>query len=184
MNQPNRIDPFAPPTTALDGAPRGGGEGAWNQLGRLVTSREVALPDRCVKCNRPTQGRPLKRAMYWHSPWLYLLAVSIWIYLIVSLIVRKKATITFGLCAEHGARRRSGVWMAWGVVAVTVIGAIALAETDQGGWAVLLGFVGLIALVVIARLKLAVLRPARIDESYAYILGAGEPFLASLPRLG
>jgi hypothetical protein len=184
MNRPNEIDPFAPPLTALDVTPRAGAEGAWNQLGKLVTSREVALPDRCVKCNQPAAGRPLRRIMYWHSPWLYLLCVSIWIYLIVALIVRKKANLTYGLCLEHGASRRKAIWTAWGVVAATVIAVAALAEMDLGALAAVATIVGLVALVVVVRLKVAVLRPARIDATYAYVRGAGEPFIASLPRLG
>jgi hypothetical protein len=180
MNQPNEIDPFAPPMTSTDAPPRGGRDGAWNQLGGLVTSTEAVLPDRCVKCNRPTEGHHLKRTMYWHSPWLYLLCISIWIYLIVALIVRKKAIVTFGLCPEHQAARRKGIWMAWGIVAATVVAIVAL---NDAGWGLVAFLAGLVGLVVAVRLRVAVLRPTRIDGTHAYIAGAGEAFVASLPPL-
>ena len=97
------------------------------------------MPDRCVKCKAPATGFRLKRQLHWHHPAIYILVlVSILIYVIVVLIVRKKAVLHVGLCETHRTQRKwtiAGCWLA------ALLGVVALVAGIGGGsW--LLGLSG------------------------------------------
>ncbi|MEM7395487.1 MAG: hypothetical protein AAF492_24410 [Verrucomicrobiota bacterium] len=54
------------------------------QKRKLVMGKKAALPERCVKCNAPAEGQPLKRNLYWHSPFVYLcLLMKMLVYILV-----------------------------------------------------------------------------------------------------
>jgi hypothetical protein len=181
MSSSSQINPYEAPKVAIDGAP-GAGQGAWSHAGQLVTSSVAVLPDRCVRCNRPAEGYQLRRTLYWHSPWLYLLVVQIWIYVIVGLIMRKKAIVTHGLCPEHRASRATWLWISWGILLAGLVAAPALAIALDSGGPMMGMVVGIVVAAFTFRFKVATLRPARINREYAYLVGAGDEFLATLPR--
>jgi hypothetical protein len=172
-------NPFAPPTAAL-GVGRADGS-SWRDGKVLVTLRDAELPPCCVKCGQPVVEMK-RRSFYWHHPALYLIALcALLVYLIVAIIVRRKATVTLGLCAEHRRRRRMGIAVGWG----SALAGIALAITGgslescglmSAGLLIFLG--GIIAGMFMAR----VLYPERIDKDFARLKGCGEAFLAMLPE--
>jgi Zn-finger in Ran binding protein and others len=93
--------------------------GIWREGSTLVMSKDASLPDHCVKCDAPANGYRLKRNLTWHHPALYLLLLMAWlIYLIVSMIVRKRATVYLGLCRAHYEKRRN--FLIGGFVALAV----------------------------------------------------------------
>jgi hypothetical protein len=72
------------------------------------------LPDRCARCNRPVTLPQVRRTVYWPNSWLYLLSLlSLLIYVIVALIVRKKAVVQVSLCEEHRKQRWPAILMSW-----------------------------------------------------------------------
>ena len=76
----------------------------------VVSTFDHEFPDRCVICNCPAEGFRLKRTAYWHPGWVYLLIlISIVIYAVVALIVRKSVRLEYGLCPKHKARRVTGI---------------------------------------------------------------------------
>ena len=177
------INPFEPPKSEVESAPTGTGDGPFSDGDILVTSRDSVLPDRCLKCNRPAEGQPLKRVLYWHTPALYVL-VLFWmiLYAIVALIVRKKATVMVSLCAEHRVRRRSAILISWLWALGSIALMIALPIVTESGALALVGFASLIGALIFAGRRVTLLRPKTIDDRYAYLKGASPEFLHSLPR--
>src|SRR5205085_3670359 len=97
-----------------EGAAPPAGLRLWRSDRLLVMSREATLPDRCVKCNAPAHGQRLRRNLYWHSSYLYLLLLlNLLIYLIVAIIVRKRAKVEIGLCDSHRHQRWLAITLAW-----------------------------------------------------------------------
>ncbi len=157
-------------------------EGAWRD-GKVVVLRAGAgLPSRCVKCNAPADGPTKWRRLYWHHPAIYLLIlISILIYAIVALIVRKQAVVNPGLCAAHKRRRLAGILGGWAGV-VLGLGLLIFGVADDSGWTALAGvalfFGGLFGGMVLAYL----VSPARVDKDAVRLRGCGSAFLESLPE--
>jgi hypothetical protein len=154
----------------------------WRSDRRMVLRSETPLPDRCVRCNSPAQGFRLKRKLYWHEPWYYLLIlISILVYAIVAICVRKKAVIHIGLCEAHRTERKwfiTGSWMA----ALLGLGLLIAGIAGYGGWLALVGIVLLLGAAICGAAKGPVVSAARIDGGFAWVKGAGQPFLADLPE--
>ena len=105
-------------------------ERIWRSGNALVMHRNAVLPDRCVKTNKPAQGRRLKRKLYWHHPALYLLILlNILIYLIVAIAVRKKAIIEIGVSHETLSKRKRAIIVSW-IMSLAGIGLFVLALTN------------------------------------------------------
>lgn len=98
-----------------------GSAGLWRDKRAVVLGARAELPDRCVKCNAPGEGRRLKRNLYWHPPaWYLLILVNLLVYAVAALAVRKRATIEVGLCEAHRIRRWMHIGIAWGFVISSV----------------------------------------------------------------
>ncbi|MFI4862033.1 MAG: hypothetical protein ACIAXF_15310 [Phycisphaerales bacterium JB063] len=140
------------------------------------------LPERCVRCNQPLHGKPIKKTMYWHDPmWFLLILAGILIYAIVAVCIRKKVKVSISLCQEHKRQR-----MIWNMLLVVgLIGGVMLAITgavmESGLIAIVGGLLFLFGLVSAVMASSGALRPTFIDERVARLKGAKEPFLASLP---
>src|SRR5689334_10194557 len=104
----------APPAAGMSPLPAYGGppainasaswssDGVWRQNDGLVMHRAATLPDRCIKCNRPANGRVLTKRFAWHHPaWYLLIFAGLLIYAIAALIVRKQVVLHLPLCDEH-----------------------------------------------------------------------------------
>jgi GYF domain 2 len=94
-----------------ENAPTPSSDSLWRSGKRVVARTETVFPDRCVKCNESAGGFRLKRTLYWAHPayWLIFI-VSRLIWVIVYLIVRKKAVVHIGLCERHRSSRK--LWIA------------------------------------------------------------------------
>jgi uncharacterized membrane protein len=150
--------------------------------------KAASLPDWCVKSNQPAYGRRLKRNLNWHHPMIALLVrISPLIYIIVALIVMKRATIHIGLSEAWFARRRQAILVAWGLIlasiALFVAGAAFIDRAPEAGWLFLLAiglfFGGAIYGLVAARM----VRPTRITDTHVWLKGVHPDFLAGLPEL-
>jgi energy-converting hydrogenase Eha subunit A len=176
--EPPLIDnPYAPPTAGgyYDAPP----EGELYRDGKILIARDGAIfPDHCVRCNRPAQGFRLKRTFYWHpQAWYLLILVSILIYAIVAIVVRKKATFEVPICPEHRSRRRLFIGLAFLAPLVLCVGGGVLAEDLLGLWIALAVLVAIVFGILASQL----LTPNRIDDEWAYLKGAHQDFLAQLP---
>ncbi len=186
MEEPN---PYAPSRASLSQpaqAPQAATAASiWRDADQLVALPGAELPPRCVKCNEAAVAPTRERKLYWHHPTLYLLILlNMLIYIVVALIVRKKAIVAPGLCSEHKKRRRialTGVWAGFlGGLALLVM---SMSDSvANGGILVLVATLLWIATAIGGVLFARIVYPKRIDKSYVRLKGCGAPFLDSLPE--
>ncbi len=180
-------NPYKPPQVAdaIVSAAVVDNHGLWRKGNILVMHKNVQLPDRCVKSNAPTNRR-LKRNLSWHHPAIFLsILISLLIYIILALVLRKTANIYIGLSDEWFARRRNAIAVGWlsalAGIAMFVIGIAAIERSDILPWLILVGifvfFFGLIWGLVRARM----VSPERISDEYVWLKGVHPEFLADLP---
>lgn len=186
-------NPYAPPeaevvTANMVGAPMGGANlGVYRQGKLLVMHKSAKLPDRCVKSNEPAFGRTLKRSLTWHHPAIYLsILVSILIYVILALILRKTATIYIGLSDLYFAKRIRAIMLGWGfVLAGIVLFIVGIVYIDQEEWMGLLIpggiFVGLAA-AIYGLIAARMVSPQKITDTHVYLKGVHPDYLAELPE--
>jgi hypothetical protein len=186
------VDPYAPPRAA--GGTGAGGAGdepistalgialgrVWRAGPLVVAERGAHLPGRCVRCNAPARTW-LTMGIYWHSPWFYLLLVSIPVYLVVALLVRQRAEIAVPLCALHLRRRRRRILAAWAILLSSPVAWALAAQADDA--AVLVAPVLLLLLAGITAIVFAyrVLAPKRISPERIWLKHASPAYLDSLP---
>lgn len=177
------VNPYAPPVAshAIPSMVVGAGSEVFRD-GDLIVARDGApFPDRCVRCNQAARGYRLKKTFYWHPPsWYLLILLSILIYAIVAMVVRKKASFELALCPQHRKRRRRliGIGLSLPVLMLLVV---ILSEGESTS--VLLMMMGVFVGLVIAIVGAQILSPKKIEDGYAYLKGARPQFLASLPAL-
>ncbi len=182
---PIETNPYAAPRADVNAGPGGpyAAQGEYWRSGQVLMTRDGAiLPARCVKCNDDVQGFLKKQRFYWHhQAWFVLLLANVFVYLVVSMIVRRHADLSFGLCTSHRRRRRHAILTGVGgmfLSLVLVFVGIALNMVVLG----LFAFLAMVVFIVVAIVKGRALLPVRIDKSgIAQFKGCGESFLASLP---
>jgi hypothetical protein len=178
-----RVNPYAPPARGGGIVPTAedGGEGIWRDGSLVVVAQGAQLPDRCVRCNAPTEGGGVNRTFYWHAPGFYLfILLNLIIYAIVAMIVRKKIKLRVGLCPQHRVQRRNAILGTWLLVILGVVALfIAVSEGAVFGW---LGAALLLAAIIWGIVGTRGLSPKRIQDDVALLRGAGDAFLDSLPR--
>lgn len=161
--------------------PSVGTEGVWREKSTLVMSKDAQLPLRCIKCNQPTPLR-LKRNFTWHHPAIYILLIAAWLlYLIVAMIVRKKATVELGLCQEHLQRRRRNVFIAWALVLLGLL-CFVLAIAANDGTPALLGLLLLFAALIFGLVVARIAIPVKIDDRFVWLRGINKEYLDLLPQ--
>jgi hypothetical protein len=160
------------------------GAGIWREGNKLVMHKQALLPDRCVKCNAPTNGEYQHRKLSWlHPAWALLILASWIIYLIVYLAIRKKAEVDLGLCEEHKAKRRTGIGIGW-ITALLGFASIFLAiGTEKPGF-VFLGILLFLFGVIYGSIAASVVGVAKMDDNYIWMKRVNENFLANFPPTG
>ena len=180
------FNPYAAPED--DSIGRGPGEvtgdGVWREGKLLVMEKRAELPPRCVKCNAPATGKPLKRKLYWHAPgWYALVLLNLLFYAVVALLVRKTATIHVGLCDRHRGRRRMWIGIAWSMVIAAI--AMPFALIPVGEDAVIAAVAATVILLLAAALTglygARVVHATKIDDIRAWVAGVCPAYLAELP---
>ena len=165
-----------PPTVGVPGS------GVWRDKSKLVVSKGAELPDRCVKCNAPSQEPKLKKKLSWHHPAIYLLIfVALLIYFIVAMILRKTATVDIGLCEEHKLKHRRNIVVTWVLVGLGVLGFVTALAVEDSNF-ILLGILLLLAGIIYGAVTLRILTPAKIDDRFAWLKGVNRDYLDELPQ--
>ena len=142
----------------------------------------AALPDRCIKCNEPAHGDRLKRRLTWHHPAIYLLIiVAVSLYLIVAMILRKRATVEIGLCEMHRAKRRQNILITWFLFLLGVAG-FAMAIVAGDSTYLLLGVIFLLGALIYGLMVVRVVAPSKIDEKFVWLRGVNKDYLDLLPQ--
>jgi hypothetical protein len=163
------------PQQALD-AP-----GAWHAGDLLIMRKGAALPDRCVRCNAPTQQHlPMKYS--WHHPGYYaLILLGLLPYVVVAMAVSDRAAVAVPLCERH-LRTFSRLRLAsLGLLLLGVLLTFGGMKYDLGAAVILPGLAVMFLAVVPVLTARNFLVPRKIDHSYIWLKRASAPFLESLP---
>lgn len=160
--------------------------GVWRKGNVLIMRKSASLPNRCVKSNQPTERR-LRRNLSWHHPLVYLaILANLLIYIVVALILTKRATIYIGLSDEWFAKRRRVMLISWTVVLLSVVMVIlacaGIEEYDFLGFLVPIGFLTFLVGAVYGLLAARMVRPISIDDEYVRLKGVCREYLAELPE--
>jgi hypothetical protein len=183
-------NPYAPSRASLeaDNSTRPGhrlSESVWREGKVLIMVPDSTLPDRCVKCNQPADEPTKARKVYWHHPAVYLLVlINVLLYAIVGVIVRRRAVVAPGLCAEHKKRRRMAILLGWvGFITGIALLTWGFRDSTVGGGQFLVTGILLVLLSILASIILArIVYAQKIDRSYVRLKGCGPEFLDTLPR--
>ncbi len=182
------INPYNAPQASL--VPQTAPGRIWRQGDLLVVQKgsNLELPDRCVKCNAPAEGRRLRRKLYWHHPALFLLVLlNLILYAIVAMAVRKSADLRIGICERHLARRRQATVTGWMLalagLALVIIGAARLQKNEAVLYAVITGASLIVGGVVFGIVGSNVVTAKKIDEYFAWVKGVCPEYLAELPDI-
>jgi hypothetical protein len=184
---PRNSNPYAPSKASLQKAaptpnPVRADVTAWRDNRVMVMVADAPIPHRCVKCNDPVEEPTKTRKVYWHSPWLYLLLLfNVLIFAIVATVVRKKATVSAGLCTIHKKRRRAVITIAWLGALLGVVLIYVGASTAAGGGAAAFGVLVILGSIIFGMVAGRVVIPTRIDDRYVRLKGCGEAYLDTLP---
>lgn len=156
----------------------------------LVVPPNATLPASCVKCGGVPKEPWLKGNFYWHSRWLRLLFLlmltGVLVYVIVTLIVRKRRELMVPICPAHESQRKTLLWIGAVMLLACIPAGIALGMSMQSEyailWGLLLGFVLFLSGAIVIS-NSYVLRPTYIGNDCAKFKGAHPEFLARLkPR--
>lgn len=160
-----------------------GGTAVWRDGAVLIKLHDAAMPNRCVKCNRPAAEPTKARKVYWHHPALYLLVLlNIIVYAIVAAVLRKNAFVSAGLCVEHKRRRRIALVLCWtGALSGIVLMYFGM-DSSWGVWGVLVGALLILASALGGLIFARIVYARKIDKIYVRLNGCGMAFLDSLQQ--
>lgn len=185
MSEP--VNPYAAPMAATVAAPLPGQSagGVWRQGNVLVMHKHATLPPICVKSNEPAD-RMLLRKMQWHPPWLVaLVLIAVPVYIIVALILTKRARVHIGLSDPWYARRWRAIWIGWGL-AVGGIAAI-FAEgsllVEFTGVSILVAIAGVLGGLIYGQYGSRMVYPSQITDEHVWLKGCCREFLNRFPPL-
>ena len=139
---------------------------------------------RCVVCDSASDGKVLRRKLYWHSPWLYfLILLNLIVYAIAAAIVRHSLTLEVELCPRHRRKRRNALLLAGTVTPVSLIAPWFLFDlrTGSAGAAFFLGVVVTIATCIYGHFRSRVVWLKSANEDFAWVGGVSRNFLSSQP---
>ncbi|MCE9546321.1 MAG: hypothetical protein K8T25_12475 [Planctomycetia bacterium] len=141
-----------------------------------------------MKSNEPCEGPRLKRNLHWHHPAIYLtILLSIWIYIILALVLRKKATVWIPLSPQWWARRRRAIMIGWGAVALGVAMAIICPivgnaiKYDVLVMGIPLGIVVALVGAIYGLMAARMVSSKKVDDEFVWIAGVHPAYVGALP---
>ncbi len=140
----------------------------------------IKLPDRCIKCNGPRDGKRIKTRLFWHPPLLYLLIViNPIIYYLVAMHVRQEAVVSLSLCRLHRERQKLKSHLGYLILFATVLCFVVpiFGLPDHLVIAsVLLGLSGLAGVVLWASFAAPMVRATQIQSGTVRIKGVSSDY--------
>jgi hypothetical protein len=160
--------------------------GLWRQGNVMVMHKLAPLPDICLKSNQPATRR-LKRNVTWHHPALAItILAGLLIYVILALILTKRATIHVPLTEDWFARRQRRLLFSWGIglvsIALMVGGVVLTAQLDDPGYLLLLlvGVVAGLVTLIAGAAAVGMVSPKRMTDEFIWLKGVHPDFLNRL----
>jgi hypothetical protein len=188
---PQQVNPYAAPQAVVYQPTTAAGlasqfPGLWRQGNVLVMHKQAPLPDICLMSNQQATRR-LKRNLQWHHPAIALsILAGVLIYVILALILTKRATIYVPLTEEWYERRKRRMIFSWvaGLVFVgmMVLGLVLAIQLEDGVYALLLlfGFIGGLVTLIVGTSLVGLVTPKRITDDYVWLKGVHPDFLNRL----
>jgi hypothetical protein len=119
------------------------------------------------------------RWLYWHhSAWYLLVLINVLIYVVVALVVRRRAKVAVGLCSRHRLRRRVFLSIGWGGFAFGLAVIVAALSNSEGALA--LGVLIILVAAIVGIFGSRVTYPSKITKEEVRLSGCGAPFLDSV----
>ncbi len=186
----SEINPYAPPLADTQpqvyAAKLSVPNGMWANGSTLVMRRDAQFPNRCVKSNEPAVDR-LKRNLSWHHPAIAVaILAGLLIYVLLALILTKRATIHVPLSEQWFRRRRNAITIGWGVALLGLamfIGAFFLPR--EMSFSILMLILGGIVVAIggwaYGGLMSRIVWPSKIDDQFIHLRGVNKEILAALP---
>jgi hypothetical protein len=166
----------------------------WRDGPLLVVRKGEPFPDRCVKTNRPAQGRRVQQAVERGHALLIVAHLFNLFNPIVGAIagatmakfITSRVTFTVGLSEEWRRKRRRAFCWAGGVmilsIAAMVYGLVLFDRgSDSGLWLLALGLASLLGGLAYGLNASTLVTAKRITRDYFWLKGVHPDFLASLP---
>lgn len=166
-----------------------GTEGEIYRDGKLLVMHKTAkLSYRCLKTNQAADLW-LRRKFVWHAPWLYLLILfpGLLFYILIALIVQRRATIQIPLSREASRRRWRGIWTGWGLVLggiALIFAAIAFQDgraRDFPAWFLIGGLLSIVVGAIVGVITSSIVSASRIEKEFVWIQGGHPDYLAQFP---
>lgn len=183
-----QFNPYAAPTMPQPMQAAGNYQGGvWRKGNVLVLHQRAQLPQICVKSGTPATTW-LKRDLSWHHPLCYLALLGGLIpFVVIALIVTKKATVHVGLCEEWAARRKRWLTIGWSTALLGVallIGGIVLAanEFQMGIIGVPIGIVVMLIGGIAGSIGSRIVTPKKITDEYVWMKGVHPDVLNLFPE--
>ena len=158
----------------------------------LVMRKDAALPDRCIQCNEPADGRTFRKRLIWSDrpikpgggvadrlilPVRVIYALDDLARFLGSLRTFTKATVDLPICAKHFAHRCFWNPLAWLAIPAGIAAAVLIQDLAVRIWMPFLG----VALTMFARYKAHHVGAAHIGITHVTLTGISPAFLNSLP---
>ena len=188
-------NPYAAPNVEIAYAPAVGEEGwagLWrSEKGDLVMHVDAKLPNICVKSGVPTAEPGISKRLTWHNPWIALaIIVNLLLYIILALVLSKRARIEIPLSPEERGKRTSRLIACWaiGLASVALLPFsfwMLAARNPNQSWifGIVLSFVGGIGALIAGQNTSRILRPIKITDTHVWLRGVHASITDSLPPL-
>ncbi len=161
------------------------------QIRLHVREADGRLPRVCMRCGEPATVVRTRR-LSWNPPWvIVLLLVNVLVYIIVAMILTKRATLQAPLCDAHKGHWRNRLLLVLGsflaMAALGIAGGIALSNAPRhaqdalSGYACLGGALLFVAWVILfAIVHSTSIRPNEITDTQVSLVGVSEEFVAAV----
>jgi hypothetical protein len=150
---------------------------------RIVDGAE--LPCRCVKCNSSEDVTMKRRTLYWYPKWTFaLVLLNILIYFVVSMCVRRKISVTYGLCGRHRRLRVWGIVSGIGGVALgillMIVAAVSSGPNSPQEWFYLASLIVIVAAIASGLFMAHIFSVELIRNGSAWLRSVSTDFLETL----
>ncbi len=167
-NEP--VNPYAPPKSDWVHAPSPSSlapQQWWFEGDQLVVLRGASLPaDLCVKTGQPTgDSAPIKRKVQWVHPLVAISVISPIIFLILYLIFRKQAELSYGVSPEFRQRRK----IALGLMIGPLLPLIVLGVLTESPAVIGVGSLVYLVAIIVGAVMMTPFQVRKIDKEKIYL---------------
>jgi hypothetical protein len=181
------INPYAPPAipaeeTADFIAEVVPMEGAWRDGSAIVTTHDCQLPPRCVITNEPAVAYQEFR-LEWYPSWVLwtLLLGPLFFYFMATAAQKIRIKVPLGASCLARRKLRKSIGRGLAIVCAIVSVAFSLPAGENAPVILTCGLSLGVLCLIIGEVELVQLTVKTTNKDYVWLIGAGEPFLASLP---